>query len=54
MVIEGITFGETLKSCQGLSTISLLDTDVYIVLAGTDVFAVTKWVAFVCEWICVD
>ena len=42
------TFGETLQSCQRLASISLLDTNVYVVLLGS-YFLITELLSFVCK-----
>jgi len=46
-----VFFRESLQRCQGLATISLLNTDMYVVLLGSNVFVVSKRITLVREWI---
>ena len=47
----GLTFGKALKRCEGLASVTLLDTDVDVVGLRADVLVVSKRVALVGEGI---
>ena len=47
-----LTLGQTLQSGQSLPSISLLDTDVDVILLRTDVFTASKRVSLVCKGVC--
>lgn len=47
------TFREALQCGQGLAAVPLLDTDVDVVLLGSNVLGVVKRVSLVCEGICI-
>jgi hypothetical protein len=46
---SGATFGEALQSGKGLATVPLLDTDVEVVLAGSDVCGIAELIVVVSE-----
>jgi len=44
-----VLLGQTLQGCQSLSTISLLNTNMDVVLLRPNVLGISKLVSFVCE-----
>jgi hypothetical protein len=52
MALNVLTFGETLQGGQRLAAISLLDTDVDVVLLGS-YFLITELLSFVCKRVCI-
>jgi hypothetical protein len=47
-----LTLGQTLQSGQSLPSISLLNTDVDVILLRTNVFAASKRVSLICKGVC--